>query len=138
MCLERRSSSKRISIERLDRLETIVTSLAVQQQSQASNIELLLEITTRQDKVIKSEQKFPYTNILGVTKDLLNDFWANTATAYARKISRHIFPSKELETNRIADPDGPDRSNQTDREPFTTEADLERCRTLFSKFFIIK
>jgi len=110
-----------------------VTALAIQQQTQAANIELLLEITSKQDKLIKADQKLPYTNILGVTKDLLKDFWGNTATAYARKISRHIFPSNELETNRIADLDGPDRSNQTDREPFTTEADLERCRTLFCK-----
>ncbi len=134
MYLERRASSKRISIERLDRLETIVAALAVTQQSHTADIELLKEITSKQDKVLKADQKFPYTNILGVTKDLLNDFWGNTPTTYARKISKHIFPSKELETHRKADQDGPDRSNQTDRQPFTTEADLERCRTLFGKF----
>ncbi len=112
-----------------------MTTLAIQQQSQAANIELLLEITSKQDKVLKADQKLPYTNILDVTKDLLNDFWAHTATAYARKISKHIFPLNELELYRIADAEGPDRSKQTDREPFTTEADLERCRTLFCKYF---
>ena len=66
--------------------------------------------------------------------DLVKDFEGATVTSYARRVSRFLWTRGELNLFRIVDEGAPDRSAQTDREPFSTIQDLDKIDLLKSKF----